>query len=197
MSFFGWGKSESPKKPPPRTRRTDARRKNLNASNETKKPAKKKESSLTDEQILQNIDSKFFCNPNEGKFDPLAELLENVSTNDISPDDLQKMIVERESQLQVINSKLSEQVVTNYDRFVQGMVQIRELGVDLESTVLLCKTGRGTLHKADKELISSPVKIIANNRKRILYQVRFIFILVYLCLYINIIGCFFLILLYL
>ena len=162
MSFFGWGKSDTPKTTPKGTRRPVAK----------KKPkAEPKEKQLSEEQIFASVEDIFFEDPNETNLDPLGDLLRTLP-DDATPDDLQRMIATRESQLSVINSRLYAQVINNYDKFVKGMVQIRELGVDLETTVKLCRNGRAMLRKTDRDLISAPVNIISNNRKSLLYRVR-------------------------
>lgn len=121
-------------------------------------------SQISNEEIFQSIEEVFY----DQEFDPLDDILQNLS--DASADDLQKMIAKREDQLSVINAMLYEEVNSHYDRFVQGMVQIRELGYDLESAVAQCRNGRTLLRKTDTQLISTPVQIVYNNRRQILYQ---------------------------
>lgn len=170
MSFL-WGKSETPK--------ANANNKNTNTkrkpgANQPKrrnqvapKPTKPE---LSEQQIYDNIEKIFFKDVKETHYDPVAEVLNTLSDEETATD-LEKMIALRKAQLAVINSKLYAEVIGNYDKFVQGMVHIRELGVDLETTVNLCRNGRAMLKKADKELITAPINIIANNRKSILYGV--------------------------
>lgn len=164
MSFFGWGKNEPQKK--------NITRKATQPRNKKPKPKAKqpKKEEFSGEQIYESVDKKFFQDANETHFDPVADVLNSLS-DEATALDLERMIATREAQLTEINSRLYAQVIDNYDKFVQGMVHIRELGVDLETTVNLCRNGRTMLKKADKEIITAPINIIANNRKSILYGV--------------------------
>ena len=172
MSFFGWGAETPPKKETPPRGRAGAGSPLKKTSNgiglTTQGPPV--EVTRTDEEILASLEPVFFENPATSGFDALSNIL-NTIQDDTSAEDLQRMIAEREAQLKVVNSQLYEQVISHYDRFVQGMVHIRELGYDLETTVLQCREGRALLRKADQELISTPAQIIYNNRKRLLLQV--------------------------
>ena len=136
------------------------------------RPKKTEPARKNDEEIFKEIEDSFFKDSNETQFDPLDYLIDNLP-QDFSAEQLETLINTRKTQLEVVNSRLHQNVISNYNEFVKGMIQIRELGVDLETTVQLCRDGRSILKKADHNLISAPARIISSNRKRKLYQVKF------------------------
>eukprot|EP01117_Protostelium_nocturnum_P007743 TRINITY_DN2771_c1_g3_i1.p1 TRINITY_DN2771_c1_g3~~TRINITY_DN2771_c1_g3_i1.p1 ORF type:complete len:978 (+),score=333.39 TRINITY_DN2771_c1_g3_i1:163-3096(+) len=73
---------------------------------------------------------------------------------------------DKERSLDAINSKLSSKVMNNYNSFVQGMTQIHELGVDLQTSADVCKEGRKSLLNAKEELIQRVLVILAKNKKK-------------------------------
>eukprot|EP01119_Soliformovum_irregulare_P017840 TRINITY_DN5361_c0_g1_i1.p1 TRINITY_DN5361_c0_g1~~TRINITY_DN5361_c0_g1_i1.p1 ORF type:complete len:938 (+),score=326.83 TRINITY_DN5361_c0_g1_i1:314-2815(+) len=79
-------------------------------------------------------------------------------------------IEEKEKALDIISSKLSKQVMSNYGSFVQAMTEIHQLGVDLQTSAMVCKDGRANLQQAKQELIQRVIVILAEHRRRQMYK---------------------------
>ena len=108
-------------------------------------------------------------------FDPTEFFLERLG--DANEHEINERLNIKNKQLDIITTKLSASVMKNYGSFVQGMSEIRELGNDIQSTAQICRNGRANLRRANFELISGPVNIIATQRKTLLYRVCFFFLL--------------------
>lgn len=91
------------------------------------------------------------------------------------PEDMDAQILEsatkeKEQAHDVISSILSKKVMNNYGAFVQGMTQIHELGMDLQSSTIVCKNGRRSLNQAKEELIKNVLVILSEYRRRQIYK---------------------------
>ena len=130
---------------------------------------------INDEEVMSRLPAGYY----QEDFDPVAATLEVMpNITDVSDTGqlaaekyLDEMMADRQKQLEIINSRLSHRVIQNYDAFVQGMVQIRQLGYDLQMTAVLCQNGRKNLRKANQDLLSTPITIVSECRKREIYKV--------------------------
>jgi syndetin len=81
-----------------------------------------------------------------------------------------KQTVQKGIALEIIKSQLSTRIMESYDSFVQGMVEIGELGDDLQTAARLCKSGRENLFLAKRSLVQNKLALLATHRKRILHE---------------------------
>lgn len=124
----------------------------------------------SDDEILSQL-PEYFYDPEVDVVERLLQSMPEEGTDQYLAD----LIKVRNRQHDIVNSQLSDRVMSNYDAFVQGMMKIKELGDDLKTTAVLCRNGRANLYKANHDLISGPLAVVATNRKRILYKVSLSF----------------------
>ncbi|EGG22244.1 hypothetical protein DFA_04362 [Cavenderia fasciculata] len=124
---------------------------------------------LTEEQFAASIPEGFF---KEG-FDPTRYILDSLpNTNDDKELDqyLDARVNDYSRSMDYVNSKLFSRVRKNYTEFVEGMAQIHEIGVELQSSTVMCSTGRRTLAKTKKNLTHTAFFIMSRYKKRTMYQ---------------------------
>jgi len=137
----------------------------------------------TDEEVIRQLPQDFY----QEKFDPVIFIFEQlpkeenvVSSAEIGSsaqslvefDDkfYEKQLALKERALDAILSKLSNQVMDNYNAFVQGMTQIHDLGIELENAAFICRDSRKKLSNAREELVQRVFKILAKSRKLSIYR---------------------------
>ena len=79
------------------------------------------------------------------------------------------LLAEYERTCEVVNSRLAERVMSNYNLFVQGMSKIHELGLDLHQSAVICKNGRRLVQQTKGALTTHGIIVTAKHRKRQLY----------------------------
>jgi syndetin len=75
-------------------------------------------------------------------------------------------LYEHERMLDVVNNKLSLLIMSSYGAFVQGMSQIHELGIDLQQSAAMCRTGKNHLNNVKEGTTTGSLTILAKQRKR-------------------------------
>lgn len=79
------------------------------------------------------------------------------------------LLTEYERTIGVVNARLAERVMKNYNLFVQGMTKIHEMGQDLHQSAVICKNGRRLVQQTKGALTTHGIIVVAKHRKRQLY----------------------------
>ena len=75
---------------------------------------------------------------------------------DLNSGDMYHLVFVTEGKADATVGRGETATLVDYDAFVQGMVEIGELGDDLQTTARLCKSGREQLAAAKVQAIAQP-----------------------------------------
>jgi hypothetical protein len=142
---------------------------------------------MTDDQVLAALDALFFeKQPNEAVVARATlsrlEKSKSAATSSAreSDDDgaaavpstsalIAPLLAEYERTIGIVNARLAERVMKNYNLFVQGMTKIHEMGQDLHQSAVICKNGRRLVQQTKGALTTHGIIVVAKHRKRQLY----------------------------
>lgn len=112
-------------------------------------------------ELVEKLDKAYF----EDGFNAVGHLMQSLPS-DVTDEYLIGEISEKDCIQDIIQARLSEQVMANYNSFVEGLSHIRQMEDDLTQTEILCKGGRRKLAVASDDLVKSSFNVIGATRKK-------------------------------
>lgn len=101
------------------------------------------------DQLMDSLDAVFLEKKTEGEITRATLERLAAESSEHSNDAIQTLIGEYERTLSVVNTRLADRVMNNYNLFVAGMGKIHELGLDLQQSAVICKNGRRVVQKVN------------------------------------------------
>eukprot|EP01113_Clastostelium_recurvatum_P036434 TRINITY_DN5190_c0_g1_i1.p1 TRINITY_DN5190_c0_g1~~TRINITY_DN5190_c0_g1_i1.p1 ORF type:complete len:682 (-),score=197.18 TRINITY_DN5190_c0_g1_i1:960-2966(-) len=114
-----------------------------------------------EEEVLASLPQEYFTE----NYDSVTGLLVALP-GDVDDAYIATLISNKEDVLSVVNQKLFNKVMANYNQFVQAMTSIHDLGVDIKQSTSSCKAGRQTLRTLQEALAFGAINILDNFKRR-------------------------------
>eukprot|EP00742_Colponemidia_sp_Colp-10_P007504 GILJ01008088.1.p1 GENE.GILJ01008088.1~~GILJ01008088.1.p1 ORF type:complete len:1012 (+),score=165.37 GILJ01008088.1:151-3186(+) len=115
----------------------------------------------SDKEIIDSLNEAYFEDKKDASQVELKALPDSFD-----PDAIDTRIRECLRALEIINARLSDRVLANYNQFVQGMQKVQEVQSDLTLTGILITNSRRQLAKAEENLIRGGLTIVNKHRKK-------------------------------
>ncbi|KCV71347.1 hypothetical protein H696_02295 [Fonticula alba] len=137
----------------------------------TRESFKPTQSEIDDEQLLAELPQDFF----KTGLDPTLLALESLPTraDDVA---IEKIVNNYERSLDIMNSRLSDVIMNNYESFVEGMDKVHKFSTELHETELLLESARRRLRTAKSHLTTGSFQIVSKdlrctNLKRLIDEI--------------------------
>ena len=107
------------------------------------------------------MDARFFT----ADFDPVHHVLNEIPV-DHKDNYLENKLFILDTIKGVVDKRLSDQVVKNYELFLQGMQHVHDIKMDITMTGIHCRNGRKQLARAENDTVRGILSVLAKQRKR-------------------------------